>query len=215
MNHIDLRKLIDLHDAYDKHVPLLTSSSFGAYYTRTVICQSCLAPLNQPTPESSPKVLHKDAGLAVVSIATQWPAVWRMFKEQAKVRELTQAYADLLISTTCILNMQDLWTTIRQLCIPSEDMLAEYLDTNATQALAAAIAIPALRPRAYQAVLKCTDIKDKLNYCRTILGHTDKAMMASAEAVASGHECYNVGSDFETFKAWHDRQLMWNSKEAT
>jgi hypothetical protein len=211
----ELEQLISLHNAYQKHTPVTTGKSFGMFSSNISICKTCLIPV-QVGLDGDLRIFHEDVTLAVCGMSLNYTAVFNMFCARAKELDMSQAYSDLVLKdATCCASMGTLWSVIRQIGMPSEVMLVKYIDSSPSMAYEAALAMPELRPRAYQIILKAETIVIKHNYCKKILNHTDEAMLNAAKDVLAKAKVAKLPTDtkhpvlMEDFQDWHDRKLAW------
>jgi hypothetical protein len=214
MNAEELKQLISLHGAYQKHVPVVSNSVWGVFSSGRTVCKTCLMPLrlsaDNATPLNTGELTPGDITLNICGLMYQAPAIFNMFKRQAYDMGMAQAYSDLVLTgATNVGSMSSLWQTIRQLGLPTEAVLSASLDGNPAMALEAARYIPELQPRAYSAIIASENITVMHRYCQGVISHTDKRMLAAAQKIAGQHECANVAAEMEQFLEWHKRKLAW------
>ena len=216
MNMQELKQLIELHEAYQKHAPVTESAVFGAYAYNISVCKTCGAILR--VSDKDARLLDYDVVSGVSRTACSSAALFKEFLRIVKGLGIQQAWADLLLEP-CTDYASARWGIIRQLSVPSEDMLAKHLDTNPAASVAAAMHIPELRQRAYNTVLKCADVNSMYQYCTRVLNHTDEKLLAAAEAVAAvttcdvACGCGCIKSDMDQFSDWHCTHLVWEQQK--
>lgn len=203
----ELKQLVDLHEAYDKHVPA-TYASFGQYGSPVRICKTCLAPLLLAL-DGKHRLLHRDIMLAVASISQQWPTIFKEMVKQAKELDMLQAYADLmLVDGWNCMGARDLWILLGQMCLPSEPLLTDMMTKHPEMLVDAAMHFPGLKSKAYEIVLACNKPAVMHSFCRTTLRHTDARLLAAAKAATAG-QAAGPAEEYKLFEIWHYKKLAW------
>ena len=218
MTTAELRQLIELHNAYDKHMPIIEWGGIGTFNFSISVCRTCGTPLR--TTDGCAKVLEYEPELlGVLTLQEHYPSVFQLFLSTVKAQDLSQAWMGLLLEDSG--GGVFIWQVIRRLGIPAEDLLVEYFDNDIAAMVAKAMIMPAeIKRRAYNIIIKSDNVKAMYDYCTRILNHTDAAMLAAADAAASRlpaeQTLTGMRTTIEQFNEWYFRHLTWErTKEAT
>lgn len=199
----DLLQMIELHDAYEKHVPVFSHTRLGGvFHSAKTICSSCLLPL--VTFDGDVVRLPHSPGRLILSLTSENSAVFRLWVEEAKARGYNRAYADILAEMTLVpYDSHTRWAIIRNLGSGiSEDMKVRAIDNRPADAVNVwRFCGPEERQRAYNSVLNCKDIEAIWSFNVNCLGKPCPDMLAAAKAAARSQDDMRL----RDFIGWYER----------